>query len=26
GSAFVKILLENQEWESKAAEFIRSVK
>ena len=26
GSAFVKILLENQEWESKAVEFIRSVK
>ncbi|AQW95629.1 tryptophan synthase subunit alpha [Elizabethkingia anophelis] len=26
GSAFVKILLENQEWESKAAEFIKSVK
>ncbi|MCT4121369.1 tryptophan synthase subunit alpha [Elizabethkingia anophelis] len=26
GSAFVKILLENQEWESKAAEFIRSIK
>ncbi|AQW99303.1 tryptophan synthase subunit alpha [Elizabethkingia anophelis] len=26
GSAFVKILLENQEWESKAAEFIKSIK
>ncbi|WP_454058992.1 tryptophan synthase subunit alpha [Elizabethkingia ursingii] len=26
GSAFVKILLENQKWESKAAEFIKSIK
>ncbi|PUB34682.1 tryptophan synthase alpha chain [Elizabethkingia sp. YR214] len=26
GSAFVKILLENQEWETKAAEFIKSIK
>ncbi|AQX10556.1 tryptophan synthase subunit alpha [Elizabethkingia ursingii] len=26
GSAFVKILLENQEWEGKAAEFIKSIK
>lgn len=26
GSAFVKILLENQEWESKTAEFIKSIK
>lgn len=26
GSAFVKILLENQEWESKATEFIKSIK
>ncbi|KUY28536.1 tryptophan synthase subunit alpha [Elizabethkingia ursingii] len=26
GSAFVKILLENQEWENKAAEFIKSIK
>ncbi|MCT4314348.1 tryptophan synthase subunit alpha [Elizabethkingia anophelis] len=26
GSAFVKILLENQEWESKSAEFIKSIK
>nr|WP_199161759.1 tryptophan synthase subunit alpha [Elizabethkingia sp. ASV34] len=26
GSAFVKILLENENWESKAAEFIKSIK
>ncbi|MCL1668860.1 tryptophan synthase subunit alpha [Elizabethkingia ursingii] len=26
GSAFVKILLENQEWKSKATEFIKSIK